>query len=352
MATQTLTAGEAEVSGRVAGAVLAAVRAEVGRTQEALARELGVGATTVQGWESGRRPLVRAAFQDLQRLMRQLRLAGAAPALMHVLDQALLVDTIYADLDVPAAERHPLALVVPDRTMTELLTWPLTGEPPRQLSGTTAARLDVGQGVRDAVAGELRAAADQAGLDERGAMLRRQVKYLVAGNAASSEWVRAQAAADTRGQPDLRDWSPAWPVARSQAVSAAHGGDSEPLRRFIDRGLTSEATIEASLTYWAYWVGEHDAAWTSDADMLRSEVGWTGERLLHSLLEGTVHAPYRELCIHALWALLHSRGRLVRKPGAAARISAAAALVLDTAGLDGESRRRIEQVRYLAESAG
>lgn len=351
MARRALTAGEAEVSGRVAGAVLAAVRAEVGRTQDTLAQDLDVGVTTVQGWESGRRPLVRASFQDLQRLMRQLRLAGAAPALMHVLDQALLVDAIYADLAVPSAKQHPLALVVPDRTMTELLAWPLTGVLPRHLHGTKA-RLLIPSAVQDAVAGELRAAADRTGFDQRGAMLRRQVKYLVTSNQRSDDWVRAQSAADIRAQPDLRTWSPAWPLARSQAVSAAHDGDREPLRLFIDRALSSDAAIEANLAYWAYWVGEHDALWTTDADMIRAGSDWTGERLLNSLVGGVVQAPYRELSIHALWALLQKKGRLLRRPGVAGRVSDAAKKVLDSSELDSESRRRVEQVRYLAESAG
>ena len=86
MPGKTLTAGADEVVGRVAGAVLAAIRAETGPTQEELAEQLRVGLSTVQAWESGRRPLVRASFQDVQRLNRRLRLNGAAPSLLHVLD--------------------------------------------------------------------------------------------------------------------------------------------------------------------------------------------------------------------------------------------------------------------------
>ncbi|MGH8880253.1 MAG: helix-turn-helix domain-containing protein, partial [Stackebrandtia sp.] len=57
-----LTGGETEVAGRVAGAVLAAIRVQLGRTQEQLATELSVGLTTIQAWESGRRPLINGKY--------------------------------------------------------------------------------------------------------------------------------------------------------------------------------------------------------------------------------------------------------------------------------------------------
>lgn len=350
MAGSTLTAGADEIGGRIGGAVLAAVRGGLGLTQESLAERLQVGLSTVQAWESGRRPLVNASYQDLQRLSRRLRLDGAAPALVHVLDQALLADSIYLDMAAAEVREHPLALIVPDRTLTELLSWPLTGTPPRSLQGTKA-RLHAGGGVRDGVAASLRAAADRSGANERGAMLRRQVKFLVADNPASADWLREQAAADIRCHTELRNWSPQWAVARSQAVASAHTGDLDPLRRFIDRGLSDDSLIDANLNYWAYWVGEHTAAWTDDSDMIRP-AEWTGERLLSSLLDGVVHAPYRELCAQALWALLRRRGHLLHGDGVAGRVTEAADVALSGTELDEGSRRRLEQVRYLAESTG
>lgn len=346
-----LTAGADELAGRIAGAVLAAVRTETGRTQEELAELMHIGLSTVQAWESGRRPLIKASFQDLQRLDRQLRADRAPVGLLHLLEQALLVDSIYMDMASTESRSHPLALLVPDRALTELLTWPLTGEPPKQLRATRA-KLHIPAGVRDAVAAELRRAADRSPRDERGAMMRRQVKFLVAGNDASAEWVRTQAAEDIRAHVDLRTWSPNWPVARSQAVSSAHEGDPEPLRQFIERGLVDDAAISANLTYWAYWVGEHAAPWTQDADMIDSSTDWAGDRLLDSLVRGVVEAPYRELCIHSLWALLRQRGRLLRQPAAAEQVRKAAEVALDTGTLEISTRQRLEQVRYLAESAG
>ncbi len=350
MPSGSLTAGADEVVGRVAGAVLAAIRVQIGPTQEELAEQLQVGLSTVQAWESGRRPLIRASFQDVQRLHRRLRFNGAPPGLLHVLDQALLADSIYNDIATGAAGEHPLSLVVPDRTLTELLAWPLAGPTPRQLP--PRARLHVAPAVRDAVAADLRNAADQHAPGERGAMVHRQVKFLVADNAASQDWLRERAAADVRAQPDLRSWSPYWAVARSQAVSSAHDGDLEPLRWFIRNGLSDDVGIQANLNYWAYWVGEHTAPWSADADMTRPTDPWSGERLLDSLTAGAVHAPYRELCAHALWSLLRHRRHLLRRPQVADRVEAAAARALDVAGLDGAAARRLEQVRYLAESAG
>jgi hypothetical protein len=45
----------------------------------------------------------------------------------------LLVDSIYNDIATDAQSEHPLAILVPDRTLTELMAWPLGGLPPRQL---------------------------------------------------------------------------------------------------------------------------------------------------------------------------------------------------------------------------
>jgi transcriptional regulator with XRE-family HTH domain len=171
MRGRALTAGANELVGRIAGAVLAAIRAETGTTQDGFAERMHVGLSTVQAWESGRRPLIKASFQDLQRLNRQLRTDGAPVGLLHLLEQALLVDSIYIDMSATESRPHPLALLVPDRALTELLTWPITGEAPQQLRAARS-KLHVPGGVRDAVAAELRRAADSSPRDERGAMMR------------------------------------------------------------------------------------------------------------------------------------------------------------------------------------
>jgi hypothetical protein len=355
VARSRLTGGEAEVVGRVAGTVLAAIRGRIARTQEQLAAELGVGLTTVQAWESGRRPLINGRFADVQRLQRHLRTAGAGAELLHLLDRALAVDSIFADFRPGEPDRHPLALVVADRTMTELLAWPLGGELPRQLDGT-GARLDLPADVRDAVAANLRATVDLAAARAEDsattALLRRQVSFLVKPNPASRDWLREQLAGDTRAIPDLRRWSPQWPVARMQAVMAAAMGDPEPVRRFIAQGLASDDGITANVNYWAYWVGEHNTIWATDAQMTRPNGEWSGEVLLDSLLEGVVYAPYRDLVAHALWTLLRRSPQLARGRGWRRRIVAAAGQALDEGRLAPDARRQVGQVAFLAQAGG
>ncbi len=343
-----LTGGTTEVSGRVAGAVLAAIRTQCDRTQDQLAQELGVGLSTVQAWESGRRPLINARFVDLTRLRRHLQASDATVTMLDLLERALAVDTMYAEMH-EGPDRHPLGLTVPDRVTTELLIWPLTGDVPHALRGSPA-RLDVPHGLQDAVAADLRCAADLAGDQPRAAMMRRQVKYLVADNPASADWLHTQVGAETRSAPDLRTWSHLWPVARSHAIAAAIDGDTEPLLRFIDHGLADDRGVVANLNYWAYWVGEYDTDWTSDADMTSSCSNWSGYRLLDSLLNGVVTAPYRDLCAHALWALLRHRRHLARTTGTRQKIRTATDRALSESRLNGHARHRLEQVDYLAES--
>ncbi|MBB5159661.1 hypothetical protein [Saccharopolyspora phatthalungensis] len=119
-------------------------------------------------------------------------------------------------------------------------------------------------------------------------------------------------AADVRAARDIREWSPEWAVTRSRAISAAAAGDLEPLSRFIEQGLGTEDAVKANLAYWAYWVGEIPERWISDAAMLTNGQPWSGELLLGSLLDGLEHAPYRDLCAHALNALIPFRRGLDR----------------------------------------
>src|SRR3712207_8430917 len=118
MAGKALTAGADEVVGRIAGAVLAAIRMEIGPTQEELAEQLQVGLSTVQAWESGRRPLIRARFQDVQRLHRRLRANGAPPPLLHVPDPALVAPPSYKQHAGGPAGGHPPSLLVPAPPLT------------------------------------------------------------------------------------------------------------------------------------------------------------------------------------------------------------------------------------------
>jgi transcriptional regulator with XRE-family HTH domain len=335
-----LTASQGGVlTGRVGGAVLAAMRAQIPMTQEELAERLRVSLSTVQAWERGRKPLVNVPYARLQSLRRELDAAGASPDLLALWDKALGADVVLAALDTPDPERHPLALVVPDRTATELLAWPLSGQLPRQLAKTAA----------------LSQAADRAGGDgEQPGMLRRQVKYLLAqaDDPAARQWAADAELSDLRAPGNLRQWTPGWAVARSAAHTAAAAGDLDPIHRFIDRGLTDDRLINANLNYWAYWAGEYPAPWHGDSAMTRpGDDEWNGTRLLGTLLRGIVHAPYRDLCALSLWALLLRRRHLAASPQRRTQIESAVSQALQAGGLVPSARQCLEQVDYLVRSA-
>jgi DNA-binding transcriptional regulator YiaG len=334
-------------SGRLSGAVLAAVRRELDTDLERFAAGTGQHIATVEGWESSARPLTAATFGDLQRLRRHLQVAGATAARLRVFDNALQADAILDDLDAPP-DRHPLGLLVPDRALTELLGWTMTGQTPRALDGLPA-ELAVPGPDRDRLAAALRDATEHpAASPETAAMIRRQAEFLLAGHAPSRAWVTEAAGLEQRQAGDLSVWSPQWPVARTAAISAAVAGDPAPLERFVADGLSSDAGQAANLNYWAYWVGESSERWATDVDMTRPGT-WAGHTLLRSLLDGLEQrVPYRELTAHTLWALLEQRRELLRPAGSRARVARVVGDTLATGnGVSDQARARLAQVADL-----
>lgn len=110
--------------------------------------------------------------------------------------------------------------------------------------------------------------------------------------------------------------------------------------------------ISANLNYWAYWVGESSATWNTDSAMTRPAAStWDGTSLLETLLRGIVHAPYRDLCAHTLWALLLLRRPQLTSPRRLPAIKAAVSHALQTGALSSSARQRLEQVSYLTTSA-
>jgi transcriptional regulator with XRE-family HTH domain len=335
----------------VIGAVFRVLRESVGYTQESVAERLQVSPETVQSWESGRRALTNAPFAELQRLRRALAAAGVQPRLLRMWDQALTADTLLSSLRMQptAGEPHPFAYLVPDRTLSDLLGWPLTGRPPRELSGTKH-RLHVPTGIRDELAYQLREAATSSGAnEEQSAMLRRQARYYLASHPASQDWLDQFETRDQgRHSVNLREWNPEWPVIRSHAISCALRGDMEPLERFVREGLTTDKQIEANLRYWAYWVGEIPVLWSADSDMLTPQY-YSGEVLLGSLLNGLESAPYRALCIASIWALLIKRPRLTDNVSLMTRLRSLIehlASSSSTVAIDSDTARRLDQIAY------
>jgi transcriptional regulator with XRE-family HTH domain len=78
--------------------VLKVIRESIGQTQEQLAERLGVSAATVQGWESGRRPLMAVPTGNLMAIRARLRHLGAAPALLDGLTQGLEADLFVGEI--------------------------------------------------------------------------------------------------------------------------------------------------------------------------------------------------------------------------------------------------------------
>jgi hypothetical protein len=184
-------------------------------------------------------------------------------------------------------------------------------------------------------------------------MLRRQARFLLAqaDDPAARQWAASAEARDLRAPGDLRQWTPRWAAARSAAHVAATAGDLDPLHRFMDQGLSSDRLISANLNYWAYWSGEALATWNADSAMTRPAAGtWDGTLLLGTLLRGIVHAPYRDLCAHTLWALLLLRRPQLTSPQQLPAIRSAVSQALQARALAPSARQRLEQVSYLARS--
>lgn len=342
--------------GIVTGAVLRAVRRSIGATQADLAEALGVSLDVVAAWENGRRPLANMRVGDLHLHRRTMRRLGADQAKLSLLDQAVEADMLLAEIhhpDVPT-NSHPLAMIVPDRTLTELLAWPLTGRPPRQLrEDDSATRPLMASAEQAALASRLRAAADQAHTDEGGAMLRRQTQYLLAQHDDSRGWLQEALGRERRGRADLSLWTPEWSVQRSLAVAEAIRGNPEPLAHFIDEGLASDQGAAANLTYWAYWTGELRTAWTSDSQMISTDLhSWSGDRLLDSLLDSLVDSPYRDLCAHSVWALVQAKPHLIISAARRNRLLGVLDKVLSASNaLSTTARERLGQVAFFARSA-
>jgi Helix-turn-helix len=304
----------------VSGFLLKVIRESVGLTQVQLAERLGVDVASVQGWESGRRPLAALRAADLVRLRLRLLRCGARPALLTMVDDAIQADLIIADIvraggQLRGADGHVLGTTVHQRTLSDLITWPFTGIAPAPLRNLAAGRARRGP-VPDRPTlttdehtrffDHLLVTAD-AHPDEHTALARRQAIYLLGFDirASTAEWLRVEQRRALRGAGHT-DHVPSWVVVRSSAVALAYGGDRDPLRAFLHYALTTDQQERANLNYWAYWVGEIDCVHVNDEFMGRiNPQDWNGVRPLEHLLE-LLHpdSGHAELNLHTLWALL------------------------------------------------
>lgn len=199
----------------IRGYVLKTIRQTVGLTQdqEQLAEKVQVDVSTLQGWESGRCPLMAIPAGSYLRLRHLLHRLGASPRLLVQLDTALEADRFIGYMlasDGPIdLDNHPLATWVITRPFTELVAWPFTGTVPSELKeaaplqrrGLSAAGPVLAADERRHMVDHLQAAAEQAEKDSvEGALLRRQAHYVAGFDKSSQtvEWLAVMQRAEQR----------------------------------------------------------------------------------------------------------------------------------------------------------
>lgn len=345
------------------------VRESLGLTQIVLAEKLEVDAGTVQGWESGRRPLTALRMSDLTRLRTRLAALGAPLDVFSVLREGMEADLVIGDAVDSAgtwrpADEHLLAAHVHRRDLTTLITWPFTGQPPRQLAdlarpkarrrGPVADRPQLGAEERTRFFDDMLLAAD-AHRDDANSLLRWQAIFLLGFDerADSKEWLRAEQRRTLRAA-NQSECIPTWVAMRSAAVAVAQHGDREPLKGFVERGLKSSQHERANLTYWAYWVGEIREAQADDTFMVDDSAVWTGTRLFDHLVDRLDAAAAQiDLNARTLWTLVLARPAVVQLQSTAARRSSRDRLehALAHPELDPNTRQELVSVAYALRAA-
>jgi hypothetical protein len=339
--------------GTVTGAVLKLTTMSAGLRQGAFAELLQVSLDTVQGWESGRRPLPATSAAALLDVRHELAAADADPHLVAALDPAARADWIIGRTLEPDGRAHPLAGWVTTRRVHDLLMWPLVGRWPEWLlrpangRGPVPGNLVLGPSERRTVFTRLRDLAERAdGRQESGLQLRRQAAYLAGFDPASDTgaWLDHL----PRATPSREGWSPGWVAARSRAVTIAARGDPDPLRWFIDHALAGNDRLESAQLAWnAHYYEELAAPQHSDAFMVADLPVWRGERLL-AWLAGRLDpgCGYVDLMAHTLWALLASRHYLAVS-AAANGLAERAESLMDSDVVSSRSRKELGEVGYL-----
>lgn len=362
--------------GIVSGYVLKIIRESLGLSQERLAEMLRVERNTLQGWESGRRPLTNVQVGALLRLQARLRTLGADPLFVDSLHPATEADQLLTDLlsdealELPVNE-HPLSALVLRRSTYDLLAWPIRSQAPPKLAtaaadharhGPVPTSPELSPADRARFFERARALVDHSltGTTRYGApavLFRRQLYYCLASADGLDEGLERVAGAEERGLGDRATWSPSWAALRSLRVSRARLGDPEPLRHFIRTSLESEECEIANLTYWAYWVGEISDARHGDDFMIHEPTtsAWRGDTVLRHLLAGMkVAEPVLDLdlYIHSIWSLLRRRARVVRDDPelAAALLQRVDELLSSPSALSPQARAELAQIRYITEA--
>ncbi|GAA2136807.1 hypothetical protein GCM10009760_16590 [Kitasatospora kazusensis] len=348
----------------VTGHVFRKIREQLALTQESAAEAISVDKATIQGWESGRRPLASTRAANLRSLRRTLLRLGADPTMLLLLDDALdadlLISHALAGPPSPEINQHPLSSWVFTRDVAHLIAWALVGvEPssiPRPPSGAPRRRgpapvsPEMTAAERSAFFTHMRRAAELADhTAEQGALLRRQALYLCSYDTATDTgpWLAEM----RKHQPGLRDgrWTPHWADVRSVAASLTRHGDRDTLRSFIAHGIDDDAGETANLNYWAYWLGLDPHPQPDDSFMVtRSTSAWDGLSLLR-LLSNRLQPDLGciDLNVHSVWALVASRrGVLLADPQLNRLLGERITALLDQDTISKQSRRELHAVHY------
>jgi len=224
----TLTGGTSS-EGRVSGHVFKIVRESTGQTQQQLADRLRVSTATIQGWESGRRPLMAMPAGQFLALRSRLSHLGAAPSLLRTLTQALEADHILGHaLATPHAaadpDGHPLGSWVLSRPLTMLIAWPIgarspeilgQARPPAGRRGPVPAGPALGADERRHVVEHLHLIAERAGSRNPDALLLKRQAYYLAGydpSPGTRQWLDHMRCADqARLRPQAGRRPGRWP---------------------------------------------------------------------------------------------------------------------------------------------
>ena len=347
--------------GAISGYLLKLIRESMSRSQEELAEDLRVDRATVQGWESGRRPIANMSVDQCMALRRQLGQLGGHQGLLAAMDRAFEADHVVAailDGSPQDLARHPLAGQVMTHSLTDLVAWALTGRQPRLVRHANVAhrprRGPVPDGPRLSATERsrffwhLRDVADRARSGRADTiLLHRQACYLGSlDHESGREWLALSAPA-WRFFHGSERWSPLWPDARSLAISLARQGDPEPLRAFVQHGHADDTTELAGLAYWACWVEEIEPQ-PDDSFMVDRTIQWRGTRVLQHIVDqlDSDHA-FIDLNVHTIWALLQVRRGLAHDyPDVTSVLMARGSRLLDEDAISAQSRRELTSVLY------
>jgi DNA-binding transcriptional regulator YiaG len=359
----TLTGSQSSRAiGLVSGFLLKLVRQSAALTQEKLAEVLSVDVSTVQGWESGRRPLSAINTGDFLHLCGRLSRLGAPASTGRHLREAIEADQVLSTGIAAGAawvdpDSHPLAASVHRWTTTNLITWPIIGKTPQHLHeytsqvprrGPAPAQPTLGVEERTRFLDHLLTVAERArNADE--ALLRRQAVYLLGfdGRPKVVDWLRAEWSRAGRRKAEREDITRLL-EARSASVALAVAGDSTHLYDFVDHMTDGPGEI-ANLNYWAYWIGELSDEQTSDAFMLDADTrSWTGARLLHHLVDRLEpDSPHLPLNLCTLHALVASRPSLLSgRPAVRASLAGVLGRLASTDDLGRTERDQLAGLQY------